>query len=196
MSVEIHAALVGGVLAGLVVIGGIAVEQWVTRVLARRDRIESAVRLVSLKLGEVVLPFMTAASTPGRVTAGGGEFQAVLDALIDVETTGRRWFPGRREARVLAEDLIARIYAAQARHATGTALTKVEFDRLHDQAAALHRATFGTREPANKAVERYVRTGVAHPIPDAERTRFGWLTGLLRSLRRDRDGTGRKSGQR
>ena len=122
MSPEIHGALVGGALGGIVVLIGICFEAWIA---GRRSRDERRRRLL-IEGTDVInraRPLICAggllADSPGTVeaTRAVSDVQRVFDLGLDVLQSTRRTDRRSKQIRSAAIDLIARWSAANsARH--------------------------------------------------------------------------------
>ena len=162
ISVAIHAAIVGGVISGAVIVAGILITEWLTRVRNRSDAIRTATHIVVMRL-PVALAYMSdnppSAQRVEFGTAGWNAYQEVQAALVEIDAASRhRGIRHRIVIRDAHEDLTARLFAAWYRCVTrGLYLTEEE--RLTFGTERLTSAVLGERQPFDDRFNRYIKDG-------------------------------------
>ncbi|MFZ2057019.1 MAG: hypothetical protein WAV54_06395 [Acidimicrobiales bacterium] len=165
VSVEIQAAIVGGVIAGVVVLGGIVLAEWLVRLRDRRDRIREAVK--RLVMGLPIFMADASRSPAGDATFARGteawrQYQEVVIAMNEIDVAVRPPFlKGRREIRDANDDIMARTLAVFSLHHAGTSATMPDLYGMIDATARLSKAVLGDREPIDALYQRYLRQGGA-----------------------------------
>jgi hypothetical protein len=163
VSVEITAAIIGGLISGAVVLIGVVLANYLTRRQDREQHLKAAVRLISTKVTEALLYAGPKPPHPGRLdygTPGFLAFNNVLDALYEVDLLS----PGLRgkkmvEVRQLTGDINARLAAVQLRLHRGITLTMDEVWTLTIRCGDLNGAVFGEGHLIDELVRRYDQQG-------------------------------------
>ena len=154
------AAIVAGLLGGVVVLVGVVLAEVLLRSRERRRRLEDHVHALTVTVGRATLYLSD--QTPHEVMdlgeVGYQALQEVLEDLFAVDqlTRGsrRRYKKDLHEA---ADDLGARLMAASLRHANRQPLTLDE--TLEISASELARIMFGDRPTVDDQIKAYLKNG-------------------------------------
>jgi hypothetical protein len=150
MSVEIHAAVVEGILAGLTVLLGVLIAERLTRRSRRRERVERCALDLVLNLPKwAVAVYDDPASAESIGSPAWLLYQHVFERCSEIDSVTRaRWSIREREAVRLANDnILGMLNELHEAARGGRALPpKKEFViELCDN--GLHSAVFGSRKP-------------------------------------------------
>jgi hypothetical protein len=164
VSVEIHAAIIGGALAGLVVVLGVVLTEWLTRIRTRGHEVGQAAHDLVINL-PIALLYMSSAppddDKPGFGSKAWEANQRVTDAMFRIDRlTRRRPMRHRQAIRRELDDLSARFTALEVRNYQGQMYTARDL-QLRVNAGRLFQAAVGDREgPLDEAIERYIESGI------------------------------------
>jgi hypothetical protein len=159
--IEIQAALLGGLIAGAVVLIGVSLSEALTRGRERWTAMREELHRIVMRLPVALIYLGPNPPDPARVSFGSPGWaveREVTDALFKIEALAR----GRRgkryeEVKKAADDLTARFSAALMRAHNGQYLSYAEM--LEIAATQLTRAILGEREHIDQLFKQYVREG-------------------------------------
>lgn len=160
-----HAAIIGGVISGAVVLLGILLAEWLRRAQDRHTELRNATRVISLRSPVALSNLLPDASDPRRLQQGspGWEvFQEVLTAALAADVASRPRITRRRATiRRSLDELTVRMGAAHVRWlATRQLITHEQMLSVGVQVGALNRAVFGKRSLVDDLWDRYVSEGL------------------------------------
>jgi len=159
---EMNAAVVGGLLAGLVVLVGVVLTEALARARGRRDRIEA--RTVEIVM---LLPIYLEHLRVDDVEVGSVGWdcgQRVATAVNEIETIVRHHRIRQRKAvRAAVDRISATMYAANYRRAKGNALTPTDALEIVDHHLSL--AVFGERDYLDDQYNWYIDHGFQAGAP-------------------------------
>jgi hypothetical protein len=114
-----HAAVIGGVISGAVVLLGIFLAEWLARARDRQDRLRRATLVISLKTQQVLGYVSQKPTEPRGLTRGSPGwdlYDAVFAALIEADAASRPLLTRKRKkVRSAVNEIAARLVAAQQR---------------------------------------------------------------------------------
>src|ERR1700674_3617252 len=160
-SVEVHAAIVGGLISGGVVLLGVFLAEWLHRRRDRHNVLVDATRTIARAL-HPALYYLTGESPEFQGanfgSPGFAAQQELREAFVAADTATRpRLTAKRREIRAALDDIMARAFAADLRHSRGIVLTRAEFESF--PLSSLTRAVFGSRDFLDEMLVRYSKDG-------------------------------------
>lgn len=156
VAVEIHSAIVGGLITGVVLLAGVLMSEGLIRQRERRSRLEHATHRLTLLVPVVMAYLSEAPPDPQRLSAGSAGWyfeQEMLDSLFEADLLVRSARSrASRQFREALDDLSTRITTATTRALGGRYLTADEVLQISttDITEALH----GQREAAAKKTKR------------------------------------------
>jgi hypothetical protein len=167
VSPEVHAALVGGALAGLTVVLGVGLTEWCSRVRSRRQAIEDATHRLTIVVPHVTIAFSQRGRTTVDRSSGAPWFDHYEEVLHLTSLIRRsaRW-PMRRATAIRreVEDLAARIFGADlAADSDGRYLTSAQL--LEITTLGLSRVVFAKTLNLDELSQHYRESG---PTPRPE----------------------------
>jgi hypothetical protein len=165
MDANIHAALVGGVVAGSVVVLGIGLTEWLQRRRENWRELRAAVQEISVSLA-IVLALLSEhppsfVKPPGTAlgTPGWEHKDRLTRAMFDADRVTRRFrFRRRREVRRQLDALLAKVSAADYRFHRGTAQLTTE-DMYEIMDFDLSTLVLGRRPLIGQAMQNYIDHG-------------------------------------
>jgi hypothetical protein len=169
IDVAIHAAIVGGLISGAVILVGVLVAEWLTRSRDRTYAIRAATTSVVRQLPIALAYMSTSPPTDQRVafgTDGWDVYQAVQASLNEIDiATRRRGVRNRKKVREAHEEVSARFAAAYFRCVSRNEYVTAE-ERYNFQTEMLNRAVFGERENFDEKFKQYLNEGFPDSSPD------------------------------
>lgn len=165
ISVEIHAAIVGGVISGGVVLLGVLVAEGMRRRSARTEELRQATRLVVIRYA-IAMSYLT--ETPpdehgfSLGSPGWEVYQEVFVALVGIDVASRsKWSRRCDDIRQAREDLSARLHTAWYLYTTKKAVVSMDqYMSASGVVADLNRAVFGERDTIDALLDKYQRDGL------------------------------------
>jgi hypothetical protein len=165
VSVEIQAAIVGGVISGGVVLLGVFLTEGLNRRSARYEELRRATRTIIIRLPIALLYLSASPPDEQRLDIGSTGWtidQEVVIALVGVDIASRpRWTRNRKDVRLAHDEISARLHAAyfiwQTRHEV---VTNAQFLAVSGLGAELSTAVFGEREIISALIDQYLRDGL------------------------------------
>lgn len=164
MHPELHAAIVGGILSGVVVFAAIAAEHRLSVYRNNREELERSTLRLAMVLPHVTAGMMADYSLStdlGSDWSQKREEALTLMARIRLLARGRR----RRRIRKAVERLIARTTAAE----FGFLTKRAHLPREHALALTtedLFAAVFGDHETLDRLITHYLEHGLEPPPPE------------------------------
>lgn len=146
VSVEIQAAIVGGLISGVVVLVGVVLAEQLRRKWSRHEELRRASLTVALRL-PVALAYLTDSPPDNlRLTVGSPGWaivQEVLTALTEIDNASRaRLTRNRAKVREARDEISARLSAGQLRYLTKKDL--ITSEQLLDLCGVASELTGGT----------------------------------------------------
>ena len=167
VSVEITAALVGGLLSGAVVLLGVLLAEGLRRRGGRYEELRRATLTVGMRLPVAMVYLTDTPPDSQRLTVGSPGwiiYQEVLTALVEVDAASRpRRTKNRARIREANEDISARLFAANFRFVTSghrQVVTHEEILSMTGRVGDLNGAVFGKRKPVDELLLRYEQDGL------------------------------------
>jgi hypothetical protein len=167
MSIEIHAAIIGGVIAGSVVLVGVLFTEWLARRRGHRQRLRAAVQEIIITL-PIYLSFISTDPPPNLEpgisvgTPGFGYRDTFIRAVFEAEAETRRFrFRHREEVRAAIDELLTQTAAADIRFYGGQLLSREDLYQLTEH--NLSSLVYGGRALIDDDVSDYVRHGFTPP---------------------------------
>jgi hypothetical protein len=169
ISVEIHAAIVGGLISGAVVLLGVLLAEGLRRGWERRQALRRAIRVIVQQL-PIAMIFLTENTPDERrwniESPGWIIYQQVMSACTEADTASRsRWTRHRAEVRAALDEIVARMSAAAIRSASGHLVTVAQLSSIPTDQLTL--AVFGKRNTIDDRLIGYVKRG----LPVAEESK-------------------------
>lgn len=162
---EIHAAIVGGFISGIVVLLGVLVAEWLRRQWDRRQALQRATQFITRQL-PIAMVYLTEHAPGDRHmeldSPGWTFYQQVMSACAEADAASRpRWTRRHNEVRAALDDITARMSAADLRWTRdGIYVTTNELISISTAAAQLTHAVFGKRKTIDEAFTKYVKHGL------------------------------------
>ena len=163
ISAATHAAVIGGVISGAVVLLGAFLAEWLARARDRHDRLRRATLEISLK-APLVLGYVSPEPTDPRgltrASPGWGLYEDVFAALMDADAASRPLLTRRRKkVRNDMHEITARLVAAQVRWDRSKATVSRE-QVVSPPTFDLNNAVFGKRKNIEKLWKGYLVEGL------------------------------------
>jgi hypothetical protein len=155
----IHAAIVGGVLGGAVVLAGIGLTEWLRRLGDRRSAAEAAVHELVVWLPIWLVHYSRRPpQEDSEIDSKWVAQQRMTDALFRVESSlNQRGLRHRQKIAAAVDDLSARTAAVMLRRMDGKLLS--DEDMIEINARELRALVLGDRKPIDDLISRYRRDG-------------------------------------
>lgn len=157
MDVEIHAAIVGGALSGVVLFGGILAEHKLRAQSQNRSEVRQAGRRLVVVLPRLLVPISERAEEQTGHPTKDAVWQHRSDEVLTLLETIRQhaWYGRRRAIEKAVDDIQASTSGLTLRFMSKGWTAPVTFDELvhvSDQVADLHRVLFGERETLDREI--------------------------------------------
>jgi hypothetical protein len=165
VSVEIHAAIVGGFISGVVVLVGVLLAEWLRRRAGRHEALGRAAHTIILKTPGLLSYLLPEPLDERRLewgSPGWDLLQEVFAACAEADAASRPKMTRNRKAiRDPLNEINVRVGAAHARWAVnGSGVTYDQVVALSALTSALGTAAFGKRESFVEIFERYMNEGL------------------------------------